>query len=378
MEPAARDKDSKLYVRVALRCTLIVGSIVFVIFLVPRLVSLFFPFLVALAVAAIANPIVVRLNQNLKIPRRLLAVLIDLLVFVLISSVIVFLLYAVISQVISLATTIETNWGAVFDSFESFDDAFVWLESVLPAPLAELLPHMQDNIVSSIKTASKDILNHVFTTITMLTSKAGSFFAGYIISIMAVYFVVSDYDSIRERAGRIAGPKATGTISMLTNAATTAAGGYIRAQFVLATCATMFMLVAFLAYRQPYALLLALALGVVDLLPIVGTIAVLAPWGIIEFVWGDVNKGVFLLLIGIAYTVLRKFIEPKVMGAQMGLHPLVALMSLFVGLKISGIWGAVLGPMALMLAISIFKSGLFDNTIADFKAVADDVSGIFS
>jgi predicted PurR-regulated permease PerM len=53
-------------------------------------------------------------------------------------------------------------------------------------------------------------------------------------------------------------------------------------------------------------------------------------------------------------------------------------MSLFVGLKISGIWGAVLGPMALMLAISIFKSGLFDNTIADFKAVADDVSGIFS
>lgn len=55
------------------------------------------------------------------------------------------------------------------------------------------------------------------------------------------------------------------------------------------------------------------------------------------------------------------------MGTQTGLHPLLALVGIYVGIEISGLWGALLGPLVMVILISIVHSGILDNTFADLK-----------
>jgi Predicted permease len=57
------------------------------------------------------------------------------------------------------------------------------------------------------------------------------------------------------------------------------------------------------------------------------------------------------------------------MGTQTGLHPLLALIGIYVGIQFSGLWGALLGPLVMILILSVIRSGVLDNTFRDFKEV---------
>jgi len=123
--------------------------------------------------------------------------------------------------------------------------------------------------------------------------------------------------------------------------------------------------------------LIALILGVIDLLPIIGTIAALAPWGILSIIAGNVGTGIFLLILGIALFLLRKIVEPKIVGSQTGLPSLIALVSIYLGMRLAGFWGAVLGPIIVMTLISVIKAGLFENTANDIKSAIRDIRCTF-
>ena len=147
---------------------------------------------------------------------------------------------------------------------------------------------------------------------------------------------------------------------------------------LLAALAFTFMFAALLIVRQPYALPIALLLALIDFLPLIGTIAVLAPWGIIEIISGDINLGLYLLIVGITFYFVRQVAAPKIVGTQTGLPPLAALVSMYAGLKLFGVLGAIFGPMAVMLILSIMKSGIFDKTTQDFKLAFQRVQHLLS
>lgn len=134
------------------------------------------------------------------------------------------------------------------------------------------------------------------------------------------------------------------------------------------------MFIAFSLYGVDYALTIAFVLAIVDIIPLIGTIAVLLPWGIYELIFGITNFGVFLVLLGIGFFIFRRLIEPKIMGTQTGLHPLFALIGIYVGIQFSGLWGALLGPLVMVVFIGIIKSGILDNTFADMSEVYHKIS----
>jgi sporulation integral membrane protein YtvI len=86
-------------------------------------------------------------------------------------------------------------------------------------------------------------------------------------------------------------------------------------------------------------LLKAGLIAVFDLLPILGTGGIMIPWFVISFVLGYTSLGFKLLLIYGIVTVVRNYVEPKIVGAQLGLHSIVTLVSMFIGLRLFGFWG---------------------------------------
>ena len=130
--------------------------------------------------------------------------------------------------------------------------------------------------------------------------------------------------------------------------------GYII--ILLITCAELF--IGFTILRLEYAFVLAMLIAIMDILPVVGTGTALIPWGVYQLIIGNVWMGLGLLVLYAAITVIRQIIEPKIIGKQVGLTPIVTLMAMYLGLQLFGIIGMVCLPILLIIIVKLQESGM--------------------
>ena len=108
-----------------------------------------------------------------------------------------------------------------------------------------------------------------------------------------------------------------------------------------------------------YAIIIALGIAILDLLPVFGTGAVLWPWTVIEFINGDYFSTIGLLLIWGISQLVRQFIQPKFVGETLGVHPIPTLFLLFAGYKLSGVFGMIIAVPLGILVTTLYKEGVF-------------------
>ena len=129
---------------------------------------------------------------------------------------------------------------------------------------------------------------------------------------------------------------------------------YLRA-YVLIFFITFFEIFAGLtALRFPYAFLISLAVAVVDILPVLGSGAVLLPWAGILVLLGDVRSGTGILILYGAVTVIRQLIEPYIIGGRMGIHPLLSFSLMLFGISFFGVGGAIICPFIGVILKELF------------------------
>ncbi len=115
--------------------------------------------------------------------------------------------------------------------------------------------------------------------------------------------------------------------------------------------------------RIENAIFIASIVAIVDILPVLGTGTVMIPWALITAIQGNVTRAVSLLILYLIITVIRNIVEPKFIGKQMGLHPIVSLMSMFVGAKLFGAIGLFGMPITISLLLHLSRN----KTIKFFK-----------
>jgi len=121
------------------------------------------------------------------------------------------------------------------------------------------------------------------------------------------------------------------------------------------------LLIGFSLMRLKYVVVLAVIIAFIDILPVFGVGTVLLPWGLTCLVMQDYRLGISILaMYAICFTV-RQLVEPKILSSQIGLHPLLTLLSMYAGLQVFGILGMILFPLSLIILINMYKSGLFDG-----------------
>ena len=140
-------------------------------------------------------------------------------------------------------------------------------------------------------------------------------------------------------------------------------GSYIRAQIILMTICFFellisFNILSFLKFNLPYPLIFSIIICIIDALPILGAGAVLLPWSLMSFVTGDIKLG--LALLGIYFLVLsvRQMLEPKLISQNLGVHPLVTLISMYSGFKFFGVIGFLIGPVVMIILKNVFSREL--------------------
>jgi sporulation integral membrane protein YtvI len=139
--------------------------------------------------------------------------------------------------------------------------------------------------------------------------------------------------------------------------------GFLRAQLLLSMLTYILSFAGLLIIGTGYPLAIALLIVVVDILPVLGTGSVLVPWAIYQLIVGDVFTGIGLILLFLVITVVRRVVEPKILGDAVGIGALSALISLYVGYEIVGVVGVFLGPIVVIVFMAMRKAGLFDFKI---------------
>ena len=375
------DSNKTLFKRLILRFLFFILLILLTIYGLPIFIQLFYPFILAFIVATLVNPLVNLVNSwlnRLKIDsvssRNFITFILTIFILMFISLMFYLTFSVLIREIIGLTTSIQENWPNIVLGFDNIQNWFTTQIAVLPRQVIELLDNFTENILEFIQNFSRNLLNITIATTSSIISRTSTFFLNFLTFFLSLYFMISDYNNIKNFIKKHMDKRMLDTISLLKNSTLFAVGGYIKTQFILAFIAFVFMFIAFIFYGQEYALILALILALVDLLPLVGTIAVLLPWGIFEWIIGDPSKGAFLVILGIGFFLFRRVTEPKIMGTQTGLHPLLALISIYVGIGVSGLWGALLGPLVMVILISVFRSGILKNTFSDLKELYYKIS----
>jgi predicted PurR-regulated permease PerM len=100
--------------------------------------------------------------------------------------------------------------------------------------------------------------------------------------------------------------------------------------------------------KNSYVFVIAICIAVFDILPVAGSGGILIPWSLIALVSGNVGQCVGLLILYAVITVIRQYIEPKIVGDSLGVNPLVTLAGLYFGLKLFGFMGMFIVPICVM------------------------------
>ena len=230
-----------------------------------------------------------------------------------------------------------------------------------------ILP-LNPSMADSIENGFQKVTQNLGQTTYEMSMRAVKMVSGYItgipsliikliITVIATFFVAMDYERVTGFLRSLLPEKGQRIYAVVNNYAKNVFWVYVKSYSFLMSLTFVELAVGFLVLQIPYAIWAALAIAVFDILPILGTGGILLPWAAIVCLMGNYSLAVGLLVLYLIITVIRNIIEPKIVGKQIGLHPLAALAALFVGLKLCGLVGMIGMPVGLSILVNMEKSG---------------------
>lgn len=223
-----------------------------------------------------------------------------------------------------------------------------------------LSPEIKDTILDLLMSLSADAKNLVMSLsniliklLTNLVTTIPNMFVLFVLTIISSFFILIDYDKIEEYCKRCipdAGKAKLVDISyFVKNKLIVVLKSYIK----IMTLTFVELALGFWLLKIDNFVLLAILIAIFDILPVFGVGGVLIPWAIIRLVYKDLFLGIGLLVLYIFITVVRNIVEPKLVGTELGLHPIVTLTCMFLGLKMFGVIG--LFGVPIVASFILFK-----------------------
>jgi sporulation integral membrane protein YtvI len=198
-------------------------------------------------------------------------------------------------------------------------------------------------VVDSILSALKNLISYLSGSAVDLVSGVATGVPNLILSLLAMIFstvfVVGDYEKIMDFARDYIPGNVKNIIKKVRTYLTDTLFVVIRSYLLIMMLTFVELSVMFSIFGISNPFLKAGLIAVLDIMPILGTGGIMIPWAVTSLVLGYVGLGLKLLLIYAIVTVVRNYMEPKIVGTQLGLHPIITLTSMFIGLRLFGFWG---------------------------------------
>jgi len=311
------------------------------------------PFVIAVVLAVLIDPTVNGLEERVHLPRGWAVALTLLFFLALLVGLLLFGVGTVVVQLGQLAKDLPDQYLKVVAWSES---VLQWAAEVFRGLPSDFVEATSQTIRSSFQSISSGVQTLVKALIGGLAAIPSAFLVG-VISLVATFFLSRDKDLIGQTLLRFLPGTYRSRVVEVNRDVVSSAIGLIKAQLTLVAMSLVILVVGLLLLGVRYAWLVGLVAGLLDVLPAVGPTAVLAPWAIYCLLDHNPGLGIGLLVLIAVVSVFRQVMEPRIVGQRLGIHPILTLLALFLGLKLLGPSGIVIGPLAAIIVKAIIRSG---------------------
>lgn len=319
------------------------------------------PFFVGFAAASLLYRPSQRLSAALKLPYKAVAVALTVLSVSVFLGLIGFLLWKTVSEIGFFAGEALGGENGLLENLvgivRKIGETIVSVPLVSGKNAAALKESITQAFVDAVKNVFVSAASRFPAFAAKLVSAVPQIFLFFIVTVLsAVYFCV-DYEKIRDFVFAHCSRARRTLLTKALNVFKHTAFQFAKSYFLLFLLTFAGLFFGFVLLGEQYAFLIALITATVDSLPIVGMGIVLFPSAIYHFMIGDIGYGVGVCVLYLVLTVLRQILEPRILGAGMGMHPLVMLASMYVGLELFGIGGMLLAPFFAVAVKNIARIG---------------------
>ena len=325
---------------------LIIGIYVTMKFLVP----LFFPFIVAGFLAWLMLPLINYLNRKLKIGKGFLAAFL----LITVGGVLLFLLWLLIERGLDFSKDFLCDLDLYKDAICcGMKDMAGYLEKRIGLDANFLETTAFENANNFVNHMQITYLPKIMDSSITYLSSAVKIFGTLFITLIATVFLIHDYDEILSVCKK--SPFCVKAMSGLRRIIDMLVR-YVKAQFLIFLVISTICILSLLLSRSSFAVLGGILTGFMDSLPFIGTGIILIPWSAIDLLKGNYISSIIKIATYLLCMIVREVMEPKLLGKKMGVFPIAMVMAVYVGLRIYGIFGVIMGPISLLLVVDWLKN----------------------
>lgn len=345
----------------------VIAAIIYIIF--KFLSAYLLPFVIGILVTFLVQRPVKAINKKTHISKGPITVFFVIFTYLAIVAAVILICFLLYRWLTGIAKLLPSILPTISSILSDFNTTLSQVLTTTPESVVEYLNGLPNTLIGSLTSGITGLLS---TIAKGAATGAPELLISVIVTIVASCYIANDYDAIINFAQRHAPKKFWRIFVDIKDIFSRNIFKMLKGYFLLMAITFIELNIGLLIIGQENSLMLSAIICVVDILPVLGTGTIVIPWALIVLITGNVWKAIGLLLLYVVITVVRNFLEPKVIGEQVGLHPLITLLAMFSGLRVLGLTGLFIFPLTLIVLNNLYKSGKINFSIAGSPAAEDN------
>ncbi|MFY4774622.1 sporulation integral membrane protein YtvI [Metabacillus sp. RGM 3146] len=355
--------------KMALRAAAVLAGLCTVIIAAAVTFPFLYPFYAAAFLAYFLNPSVNLLAGRFRLPRSLAAAFMLILLLLAAASALLYILAETASGIKYLASVFPFYLKHFLIYVNSF-----FTSHVVPFgdKLTELFNALEEGhkqtILSNLQSAGENMIlqagnwiSRLLNALPLYLSYMPGLTSTFFITLMATFFISKDWYKLVGYLRKKIPQPLSARFHTVAEEMKKAFSGLIKAQFYLIILTIFMSYIGLLILRIPHSLTIALLIGLMDLIPFVGSGIIFLPWIAYLLLSGGSRLASGLGTLFLLVMITRQLMEPKLMSQSAGVAPLPALIAIFAGYRIFGIGGLFAGPLFIVLLNALYRAGVFQS-----------------
>ncbi len=328
-------------------------------FVLKDLLGAIVPFLIAIVIAALLQRPIRFISKKTKLKKKYASSILVTFTFFIIGFLVFVLGAQLIGQLASFIEQVpEFTKTTLPQITKSLDKLLEGLKASLPADFTTPIENATQSLTGQLQSSAMGWAVSLGTAIASFTTTRLPFIiVSFIITIVATFFISMDYDAITGFIYRQLPKKVQEGVSGLRTFMKSILFKMFKSYLTIMLITFAELSIGLTILGVQYSIILAAIISIVDILPILGVGTVLIPWAIISLLLGNWGMALGLVILYAVITVIRNIVEPRIVSINIGLHPVITLISMYIGLQIMGIAGMFLFPMICITLVQLQKNG---------------------
>lgn len=360
---------------IILRFLAVMGALIIAIYSFLWIFSLTYPFWIASLLVWMFYPLVRVLNKKARLPRGVAVFVVLFFSLVTIAGVITGLVFLIIFGT-RRVTEFIPEWIETIAAHAQyfFNETILSLWQKLGEALDVFTPELQSTLQGGITNFGAKLADYfsafaqrALEGLTQLLAGIPTFIIAFVFIFVAFYFIGKDWERLLKWGQDLIPNPSVKRVILFKDTLRYRVFGFLKAQLILMFIAAFIVFIGMTILRVEHSITIAIIVGIAEILPYFGSGTILIPWFLYMFFTGNISMGIGLAIVYAVTFAVRQSIEPKVLSASMNINALAALVSLFVGIKMFGVFGVFLGPLLLIVLVVVIEVGLARDVLVFIK-----------